>query len=124
MSNAHKNEETRHLIEEHKRNASASILFTAPVVELFNTYQKRRELVDALGDEINSIPSDVIPYGTLFYNELVFVFRAAWDEAQDKWFAEIDLATGMTEIGDVFIPHSPENPADDYEEGKDLATIH
>ena len=124
MSNAHKNEETRHLIEEHKRNASASILFTAPVVELFNTYQKRHELVDALGDEINSIPSDVIPYGTLFYNELVFVFRAAWDEAQDKWFAEIDLATGMTEIGEVFIPHSPENPADDYEEDKDLATIH
>jgi len=30
----------------------------------------------------------------------------------------------MTEIGKVFIPHSPENPADDYEEDKDLATIH
>jgi len=124
MSNTHKNEEVRHLIEEHKRNVTASILFTAPVVELFNSYQKRYELVDVLGDEINSIPSDVIPYGTLFYNELVFVFRAAWDEAQDKWFAEIDLATGMTEIGEVFIPHSPENPADDYEEEKDLATIH
>ena len=124
MSNTHKNEEARHLIEEHKRNASASILFTAPVVELFNTYQKRRELVDALGVEINSIPSDVIPYGTLFYNELVFVFRAAWDESQDKWFAEIDLATHMTEIAEVFVPHSPEHPADDYEEGEELATIH
>ena len=124
MSNTHKNEEVRHLIEEHKRNALASILFTAPVVELFNTYQKRRELVDALGDEINSIPSDVIPYGTLFYNELVFVFRAAWDEAQDKWFAEIDLATHMTEIAEVFLPHSPEHPADDYEEDEELATIH
>ena len=124
MSNTHKNEEVRHLIEEHKPNAIASILFTAPVVELFNTYLKRRELVDALGDEINSIPSDVIPYGTLFYNELVFVFRAAWDESQDKWFAEIDLATHMTEIAEVFVPHSPEHPADDYEEGEELATIH
>jgi len=124
MSNTHKNEEVRHLIEEHKRNVTASILFTAPVVELFNSYQKRFELVDALGDEINSIPSDVIPYGTLFYDELVFVYRAAWDEKQGKWFAEIDLATGITEIGKVFVAHSPENPADNYEEDEDVTTKH
>ena len=29
MNNTHKNEEARHLMEEHKRNASASMLFTA-----------------------------------------------------------------------------------------------
>jgi len=124
MSNAHKNDEDCHLIEEHERNTKTSVFFAAPVVELFDSYQKRHELVGALGDEINSIPSDVIPYGTLVYNELVFVFRAAWDESQDKWFAEIDLATHMTEIAEVFVPHSPEHPADDYEEDEELATIH
>ena len=59
------------------------------------------ELFDALGDEIDSIPSDVIPYGTLTYRQLLFVYQSRWDADEEMYFMNIDLAAGCVEVGHV-----------------------
>ena len=45
----------------------------AAVVRVFETYEKRASLVGALGDEINQIPSNYIPYILLDFQQMTFV---------------------------------------------------
>ena len=62
MSGTHNADEVCPIIEEHKLRNTAKVWFSAEVVRAFKTYDERVPLVDALGDEINEIPSDYIPY--------------------------------------------------------------
>jgi hypothetical protein len=117
MSNAHNCDLSQPLVETHTRNKTASVFFAPPVVELFPNFEARQELVAALGDEINQIPAEVIPYGTLFFNDLLFVYRAAWDNEEEIWFMDIDLATHSVEIGYVV-------EVDGDDENDDLPTVH
>ena len=109
------------LIEEHSRK-NASVLFTKPVLELFDTYAKRHELVAVLAEEIDSIPSAIIPYGTLTYMQMIFVFQAAWDEKNDKWLAQIDMATQMIEIGEIYVPDDLETAYDELSDEEQTTT--
>ena len=77
------------------------MLFWPAVVELFPSFEERGGLFDALGDEIDSIPSDVIPYGTLTYRQLLFVYQSRWDEEEEMYFMNIDLAAGFVEVGNI-----------------------
>ena len=77
------------------------MLFWPAVVELFPSFEERGGLFDALGDEIDSIPSDVIPYGTLTYRQLLFVYQSRWDADEEMYFMNIDLAAGCVEVGHV-----------------------
>ena len=101
MSENHENEGVCPIIEEHRRKETASVLFWPAVVELFPSFEERGRLFDALGDEINSIPSDVIPYGTLTYRQLLFVYQSRWDADEEMYFMNIDLAAGCVEVGHV-----------------------
>ena len=101
MTENHENEGVCPIIEEHRRKETASVLFWPAVVELFPSFEERGGLVDALEDEINSIPSDVIPYGTLSYQQLLFVSQSRWDEEEEMYFMNIDLAAGCVEVGHV-----------------------
>lgn len=101
MSENHENEGVCPIIEEHRRNEAASVLFWPAVLELFPSFEERGGLIDALGDEINSIPSDVIPYGTLTYRQLLFVYQSRWDADEEMYFMNIDLAVGCVEVGHV-----------------------
>ena len=109
------------LIEEHSRK-NATVLFTKPVLELFDTYAKRQELVGALVEEIDAIPSTIIPYGTLTYMQIIFVFQTAWDEENDKWLAQIDLANQMIEIGEICEPDDLEAAYDDLSQEEQTTT--
>ena len=109
------------LIEEHSHK-NASVLFTKPVLELFDTYAKRHELAGALAEEIDSIPSTIIPYGTLTYMQMIFVFQAAWDEKNDKWLAQIDMATQMIEIGEICVPDDLEAAYDELSDEEQTTT--
>ena len=113
MSKAHDNDASQPLIEMHKREERASVLFTPPVVRLFQTFEAREELFFALGDEMNGIPSNIIPYGTLFFKEMVFVFRSRWDDDEEMFYIDVDLATRLEEIGFVFVgDEADEEPAE------------
>ena len=101
MSTTQAGGDVRPLIETHRRKESASVLFSPPVVERFPNYEARKRLVNAIGDEINKIPSDFIPYGCLTYREMIFVYKARWDEEEDMFFIAVDLATHSIEIGQV-----------------------
>lgn len=97
------------LIEEHNCHGTASVLFTESVVKIFDDFISRSQLFEALAIEINTIPSDYIPYGTLVYNEFVFVYRAARDDQDGKLYAEIDLAVRMEQVGEICIPQDLDN---------------
>ena len=86
MTENHENEGVCPIIEEHRRKETASVLFWPAVVELFPSFEERGGLFVALGDEIDSIPSDVIPYGTLSYRQLLFVYQSRWDTKASKYW--------------------------------------
>ena len=92
MSTTQAEGDVRPLIETHRRKESASVLFTPPVVEKFPDFESRKCLVEALADEINTIPSDIIPYGSLFYHDMIFVYQSRWDEEENMFFIAVDLA--------------------------------
>ena len=104
MSTTQAGGDVRPLIETHRRKESASVLFTPPVVEKFPDFESRKCLVEALADEINTIPSDIIPYGSLFYRDMIFVYQSRWDEEENMFFIAVDLATHAIEIGQIELP--------------------
>ena len=120
MSTTQAGGDARPLIETHRRKESASVLFTPLVVEKFPDFESRKCLVEALADEINTIPSDIIPYGSLFYRDMIFVYQSRWDEEENMFFIAVDLATHAIEIGQI------ELPEEDDEAGPDNgpATLH
>lgn len=102
MSKAHYDEVTGLFIEEHRRKKLAKVSFTGSVMDKYSTYEERAELVNALGDEINEIPADWIPYGTFFHDGRMFVYSSGWDEENRMFYMLIDLAKTASIVG--FIP--------------------
>ena len=113
MSTPQAEGDARPLIETHRRKESASVLFTPPVVERFPDYESRKGLVEALADEINTIPSDIIPYGSLFYRDMIFVYQSRWDEEENMFFIAVDLATHAIEIGQIELPEEEDEAGPD-----------
>ena len=113
MSTTQVRGDVRPLIETHRRKESASVLFTPPVVEKFPDFESRKCLVEALADEINTIPSDIIPYGSLFYRDMIFVYQSRWDEEENMFFIAVDLATHAIEIGQIELPEEDDEAGPD-----------
>ncbi len=111
MSKPQAEGDLRPLIETHRRKEKASVLFTPPVVERFPDYEARKCLFGALADEINTIPSDIIPYGSLFFRDMIFVYQSRWDDQENMFFIAVDLATQAIEIGQIELPEE-EDEAD------------
>ena len=57
---------------------------TPPVTDLFKSYDQRSELVNAIGDEINRVPANFIPYGCIVFKSLMFVYQSFWNEEEDS----------------------------------------
>ena len=113
MSTPQAKGDVRPLIDTHRRKDSASVLFTPPVVERFPDYKSRKCLVEALADEINTIPSDIIPYGSLFYRDMIFVYQSRWDEEEKMFFIAVDLATRAIESGQIELPEEEDEAVSD-----------
>ena len=99
MSKAHYDEETGLFIEDHPKQKMVKAYFTPPAVEEFSTFGERTEVVDALLEAISKIPSDWIPYGTVFHEEWMFVYSSAWDEEEQRYVLLIDLASTGQIVG-------------------------
>ena len=112
MSKAHYDEETGLFIEDHPKQKMVKAYFTRPAVEEFATFSERTKIVDVLFNEVSKIPSDWIPYGTLFHGEWMFVYSSAWDEEEQRYVLLIDLASTGQIVG--LIP-SIEDIADEDE---------
>lgn len=112
MSETHIRDDVCPIIEEHQRNETAKVWFSGAVVRAFNTYDERASLVDALGDEINQIPSDYVPYLLLDYQQMTFVCTTLWSEAEDCFLMEIDLAAEAVQVGEVIVPANKNNEFD------------
>ena len=111
MSKAHYDEVTGLFIEEHQRNKLARVSFTVSVMDKYSTFEERAKLVNALGDEINEIPADWIPYGTFFRDGRMFVYASGWDEEDQMFYMLIDLAQAARLVG--FIPEGEEENLDE-----------
>ena len=74
MSKTHNVDEVCPTIEKHKRNETAKVWFSGAVVRALKTYDERASLVGALGDEINQISSNYIPYLILDFN-IEFIYE-------------------------------------------------
>ena len=122
MSETHNADELRPIIEKHKRNETAKVWFSGAVIKALKTYDERASLVGALGDEINQIPSDYIPYLVLDFRQMTFVCATLWSEEEDSFFMEIDLAAGAVQVGEVFVPVNKNNEFD--EEHFEPLTVH
>ena len=122
MSETHNAEDICPIIEEHKRKKTAKVWFSGAVAKAFKTYDERASLVGALGDEINQIPSDYIPYLLLDFRQMTFVCATLWSEEEDSFFMEIDLAAGAVQVGEVFVPVNENNEFD--EEHFEPVTVH
>ena len=120
MSTSQAEGDVRPLFETHRSKENASVLFTPPVVERFPDYESRKHLVEALADEINTIPSDIIPYGSLFYRDMIFVYQSRWDEEENILFIAVDLATKAIEIGQIELPEEE----DEADQDSGPATLH
>ena len=122
MSETHNADEVCPIIEKHKRNETAKVWFSGAVVRALKTYDERAALVGALGDEINQIPSDYIPYLLLDYRQMTFVCATLWSEEEEIFLMEIDLAAGAVQVGEVFVH---ENQNHEFDEVKiEPATVH
>ena len=122
MSETHNADEVCPIIEKHKRNETAKVWFSGAVVRALKTYDERASLEGALGDEINQIPSDYIPYLLLDYRQMTFVCATLWSEEEEIFLMEIDLAAGAVQVGEVFVPANGNNEF--YEEGFEPVTVH
>ena len=104
MSIAHSLEQTRPLTEAHQRKQKATVWFSGAVVALYQTYLARQQLVNALGDAINKIPAIYIPYGTLVFEDKMFIYCSLWSEEDREYSMEIDLATHGKHVCDIVLP--------------------
>lgn len=122
MSETHNADDMCPIIEEHKRNETAKVWFSRAVVRALKTYDERACLVGALGDEINQIPSDYIPYLLLDFRQMTFVCATLWSEEEEIFLMEIDLAAGAVQVGEVYVPANENNDFD--EEHFEPVTVH
>ena len=122
MSETHNADDVCPIIEKHERNETAKVWFSGAVVRALKTYDERASLVGALGDEINQISSDYIPYLLLDFRQMTFVCATLWSEEEDSFFMEIDLAAGAVQVGEVFVPENENNGLD--EEHLEPVTVH
>ena len=104
MSGTHNADEACPIIEEHKRRNTAKVWFSAEVVRALKTYDERALLVDALGDEINEIPSDYIPYIVLNFQQMTFVCATLWNAEEEVYLMEIDMASRAIQVGEISTP--------------------
>ena len=122
MSETHNADNVCPIIEEHKHKQTAKVWFSGEVVKAFGSYDERASLVGALGDQINQIPSDYIPYLLLDFKQMTFVCATLWSEEEEIFLMEIDLAAGAVQVGEVFVPANENNEFD--EEDFEPATVH
>ena len=122
MSETHNADNVCPIIEEHKRKQTAKVWFSGEVVKAFGSYDERASLVAALGDEINQIPSDYVPYILLSFKQMTFVCSTLWNEEEGIYLMEIDMAAQAVQVSEVFI-HENENHEFD-EEHFEPVTVH
>ena len=122
MSETHNADDVCPIIEKHKRNKSAKVWFSGAVVRAFKTYDERASLVGALGDEINQIPSDYVPYILLDFKQMSFVCATLWSEEDGIYLMEIDMAAEAVQIGELVVPENQDHEFD--EEHFEPVTVH
>ena len=61
--------------EMHNRLTDALVWFSPAIIRVFTDYDSRHTLMGAVGGEINTIPSTVIPYGTIEFRNMLFELR-------------------------------------------------
>ena len=76
----------------------------------------------ALGDEINQIPSDYVPYILLYFKQMTFVCATLWSEEEGIYLMEIDMAAQAVQVGEVFVPENENHEFD--EEQLEPVTVH
>ena len=110
------------IIEEHKRKQTAKVWFSGEVVKAFGSYDERASLVAALGDEINQIPSDYVPYILLNFKQMTFVCSTLWSEEEGIYLMEIDMAAEAVQVGELVVPENQDHEFD--EESFEPVTVH
>ena len=98
MKQTHHTDKPCPIIEHHKSKETAKVWFSGTVAQVFNTYDQRSLLVAALGDEINQIRADYIPYILLDFQQMTFVCATLWSEQEQMFLMEIDLAVEAREV--------------------------
>ena len=122
MSATHNVDEVCPIIEEHKRKKTARVWFSGAVAKTFKTYDERASLVGALGDEINQIPSDYVPYILLDFKQMTFVCATLWTEEEGIYLMEIDMAAEAVQVGELVVPENQDYEFD--EEPFEPVTVH
>ena len=112
MSETHNADDVCPIIEEHKRKQTAKVWFSGTVAGVFKTYDERASLVGALGDEINQIPSDYVPYILLYFKQMTFVCATLWSEEEGIYLMEIDMAAQAVQVGEVCVPENENHEFD------------
>ena len=122
MSETHNADNVCPIIEEHKRKQTAKVWFSGEVVKAFGSYDERASLVGALGDEINQIPSDYVPYILLDFKQMTFVCATLWSEEDGIYLMEIDMAAEAVQVGELVVPENQDHEFD--EESFEPVTVH
>ena len=122
MSETHNADNVCPIIEEHKRKQTAKVWFSGEVVKAFGSYDERASLVAALGDEINQIPSDYVPYILLYFKQITFVCATLWSEEEGIYLMEIDMVAEAVQVGELVVPENQDYEFD--EEQLEPATVH
>ena len=122
MSKTHDADNVCPIIEEHKRKQTAKVWFSGEVVKAFGSYDERASLVAALGDEINQIPSDYVPYILLDFKQMTFVCATLWSEEEGIYLMEIDMAAEAVQVGELVVPENQDYEFD--EEPFEPVTVH
>lgn len=122
MSKTHNAGNVCSVIEEHRRKQTAKVWFSGAVVRVFKTYDDRVALVNALGDEINTIPSEYVPYLLLDFRQMTFVCATLWSEKEGIYYMEIDMAGEAVQLGEIPSLDNPNETSGD--EQLKLATLH
>ena len=122
MSETHNADNVCPIIEEHKRKQTAKVWFSGEVVKAFGSYDERGSLVAALGDEINQIPSDYVPYILLDFKQMTFVCATLWSEEDGIYLMEIDMAAEAVQVGELVVPENQDHEFD--EESFEPVTVH
>ena len=122
MSATHNADDVGPIIEEHKHKQTAKVWFSGEVVKAFGSYDERASLVGALGDEINQIPSEYVPYILLYFKQMTFVCSTLWSEKEGIYLMEIDMAAQAVQVGEVFVPENENHEFD--EEQLEPVTVH
>ena len=122
MSETHNADNVCPIIEEHKRKQTAKVWFSGEVVKAFGSYDERASLVAALGDEINQIPSDYVPYILLDFKQMTLVCSTLWSEEEGIYLMEIDMAAEAVQVGELVVPENQDYEFD--EESFEPVTVH